>query len=265
VRPASDSSSSAWAAAASLPGSPASILESSSTLSASSSTSIDAVPPSFRTRMCRSANDAICGRWVTTMTCRPSARFARRRPTATPATPPIPASTSSKIKRRHVVQVDEHAPAPEHRARELPARRDLRERLRGLPRPAREHEDRVLGPAGDELRVRDQGHLDRGALHPELAELPSERAREPGHRGGATVRDRRGERGDALGRSATLAARAPAPARRRPVRRGSPVPGRGRRAPPPSPLPYLRWSASSAPIRSRTSCSRAGSSSSRSR
>ena len=49
------------------------------------------------TSRCRSAKAATCGRWVTQMTwrCRPST--ASRRPTSSAASPPIPASTSSKI------------------------------------------------------------------------------------------------------------------------------------------------------------------------
>ena len=54
-----------------------------------------AVPSSLRTRTCRSAKQAICGRWVTTSTWRVAASRASRRPTASPAWPPMPASTSS--------------------------------------------------------------------------------------------------------------------------------------------------------------------------
>src|SRR6266545_2095257 len=93
---ASTNSSSAWTAAASLSGSPESIRDSSATRSEPSSKVAVARPSAFSTRMCRSAKEAICGRWVTTSTCRLAAKAANRFPTATAALPPIPASTSSK-------------------------------------------------------------------------------------------------------------------------------------------------------------------------
>src|SRR6266540_2102695 len=93
---ASTNSSSAWTAAASLSGSPESIRDSSATRSEPSSKAALARPSAFSTRMCRSAKEAICGRWVTTSTCRLAAKAANRFPTATAALPPIPASTSSK-------------------------------------------------------------------------------------------------------------------------------------------------------------------------
>ena len=52
-------------------------------------------PSRLRTPTCRSAKHAICGRWVTTSTWRVAASLASRRPTASPASPPIPASISS--------------------------------------------------------------------------------------------------------------------------------------------------------------------------
>ena len=88
----------------------------------SSSTSTAAVPSSLRTRTCRSAKQAICGRWVTTSTWRSRASARQARPTASPASPADAGVDLVEDEGRHVVEVGQHAAAREHRARELAAR-----------------------------------------------------------------------------------------------------------------------------------------------
>src|SRR5665811_291479 len=73
-----------------------SITRSSPVTARTSAAVTTSVPPDFSTTMCRSANAATWGRWVTTTTCAWRASSARRRPTSTAALPPTPASTSSK-------------------------------------------------------------------------------------------------------------------------------------------------------------------------
>ena len=193
-------SSSAWVTAPSLPVRPASIRESSWTRSSSDRGRTVAVPASFSTRMWRSAKHAICGRWVTTSTWRPSARRASRRPDREPCLPSDARVHLVEHERRHVVEVGHHAATREHRARELATRRRLGERRCLLPRRRREPELDDLGPRRPELGGRIQLDRDRGAGHPELLQLALERRRErrrrigpaPGENGGPDLQVRVG-------------------------------------------------------------------------
>ena len=94
------SSSRACRRAESLSGWPESIRLNSTTLaSPSSAVTSDRVRPdrsAFRTSICWSAWAATWARWVTTSTCPWRDRPARAEPTAMAASPPTPASTSSK-------------------------------------------------------------------------------------------------------------------------------------------------------------------------
>src|SRR6266511_241965 len=167
---ASTNSSSAWTAAASLSGSPESIRDSSATRSEPSSKAALARPSAFSTRMCRSAKEAICGRWVTTSTCRLAAKAANRFPTATAALPPIPASFIED-QRWHVVEIHHDAAAGEHGPRELAARGHLGERERGLPRPAGEQQLDPLGPGRAGLVQGPALNLHHDPLHAQLAQF----------------------------------------------------------------------------------------------
>ena len=219
-----------------------------------------------RTRMCRSAKRGDL-RQVGHDHDLASEREVREAPSD--GDPGLPADAGVHLvedQSRHVVEVDEHAPAGQHRARELPARRDLRERLRRLSGPPENTNAACSAPpdasSGFGTRV-------TSIEAPSIPSSPSSRwsaALSSGTARGAAVRDRGGQRRDALGAfgdlgGGALLAPAPRPRARRDSRRAR-SPNASTSS---SPLPYLRRSASSAPIRSRTSCRRAGSSSSRSR
>ena len=226
-------------------------------------------PSSLRTRTCRSAKQAICGRCVTTRTCRSRASRASRRPTASPAATADARVDLVEHERGHLVEVGEDAPARQHRARELAARRGLRERERRL---------RPVPPTGGARRARRRPARARraprastssaGAGHPELLEFarrsPSRGRRRLTARPRLTVAARRGG----------LAPRAPSTSAASSASRSS-ARGQASRAartrPPGTPStsasvsPYLRCRAFRAWTRSRTSCSRAGSTASASR
>ena len=102
LRPAlaTPSSSRAWARAASLPGCPESMRDSSVTRS-SPTTGVATVTVRPRdspltTLICASALEATCARCVTTSTWRSAATSCSASPSASAAAPPTPASTSSK-------------------------------------------------------------------------------------------------------------------------------------------------------------------------
>ena len=140
-----------------------------------------ASPSRLRTRTWRSAKHAICGRWVTTSTWRVVASRASRRPTARPASPPIPASISSNTSvgtSSRAARTLRHASITRESS---PAARDLGQRRGRLSRAASEPQ---LHPVG--------------ARRPRLVDRLDARARSRRRasrdRRGASV-ERRGHRG----------------------------------------------------------------------
>src|SRR2546426_504686 len=96
--------------------------------------------------------------------------------------------------RRHAVRLCQHGRQPEHRARELAARRHARERPHVLARIGREPELDPLEPPGRHpLELRPfQPDPEVGALHAERAQLPLHGGPQTLRRGPPPLRERRG-------------------------------------------------------------------------
>ena len=141
----------------------------------------------FSTTTCVPANAATCARCVTQSTWWRDPSACRRRPTATPASPPIPASTSSNTRRRRCLR--EHHARGQHRTGELATGRGPGQRS-GASRPgwARAgRSTRSCAVVGGLARL--DLHVDHRVRHRQLAQVHLDRARQ----GRGRVAARRGE------------------------------------------------------------------------
>ena len=196
---------------------------------------------SLLTAICWSAKAATWARWVTTRTCWRVARSASARPTATAASPPMPASTSSKTRVRRVVGTGRPGgpstvrrpvrpgsrPSAEHQAHgqhgpgQLAARGHLAERQGGLAGVGAEQPgDLVARPVRTDL------DLEAGPRHGQVprsrrstAPARPRRRRPPGPAEGGLGLRQRGFAGPPA--AARVAAPAPRGTRARPA--GSPA------------------------------------------